>query len=54
MIDCEHFGKTSEELNAELGLAWILSHCDGCPNEQACCIEAIEKEHERQLSGGKE
>ena len=55
MSECEHFGKPSEQLDSEKGLAWILTHCYGCPDEQACALEATEKEHEsysHKIEGG--
>ena len=45
MSECDHFGKSSEQLDAELGLAWVFTHCSTCPDEQACCLEATEKAH---------
>lgn len=44
MTACKHFGKTPDELDAELGLTWILKNCDGCPLERACEREAKKKE----------
>ncbi len=34
--DCEHFGKTSDELDWEVGMSWCLENCDGCLDERAC------------------
>lgn len=41
--DCEHFGKTSDELDAELGLTWILENCANCLTEQECYKESLPK-----------
>jgi len=40
MSDCEHFGKTSEELIADVGLPWIFEHCAKCSREKACHNES--------------
>lgn len=46
---CEYFGKTSDELDANKGMTWILENCVNCPEERAC-VKASREETRKRLT----
>ena len=49
---CKHFGKPSEELEADVGMSWILEHCENCPKSGPCCEERKRVERDNRLLEG--
>ncbi len=45
---CEHWGKSSEELAADMGMAWILEHCPKCLSESSCKAKANRMDEDKQ------